>query len=258
MNVPNNPDSRAPRGVAIVTGAAGGIGSATVSRLLADGFTVAAVDVDAEGLDRLKARLSTPESLATFTFDTALRATAGVEEIVSALGPPYALVNNAGVIHMGDVLATPDADWARVIDNNLTGPFRMCRAVLPHLLQGRRGVIVNLASIGGVIGLKERAAYCAAKAGLLGLTRAMAADYSSSGIRVNAINPGTTATPMVESVIETSEDPTATRDRWASRQPIGRMGRPQEIAAAVAFLLSDDAAYMCGSTLTIDGGFSIV
>jgi len=258
VSVPNNLGSRTARGVAIVTGAAGGIGSATVSRLLADGFTVAAVDVDADGLDRLTTRLSNPESLSIFTIDAATQADTGVEAIVSALGPPYALVNNAGVIHMGDVLSTPDADWVRVIDNNLTGPFRMCRAVLPYLLQGRRGVIVNLASIGGVIGLKERAAYCAAKAGLLGLTRAMAADYSPSGIRVNAINPGTTATPLVESVIENSEAPVATRALWASRQPIGRMGRPEEIAAAVAFLLSDDAAYMCGSTLTVDGGFSIV
>jgi 2-keto-3-deoxy-L-fuconate dehydrogenase len=244
--------------VAVVTGAAGGIGRAIVARLGDEGFRVAAVDVDANGLEAMKANLHRGESVATFSFDAATDAVEGINRVASALGPPYALINNAGVIHKGDVLRTSDDDWARVIDNNLTAPFRMCRAVLPHMVEARRGVIVNLASIGGVIGLRERAAYCSAKAGLLGLTRAMAADYSGLGIRINAINPGTTATPMVESVIESSEDPVAMRELWASRQPIGRMGRPEEIAAAVAFLLSDDAAYMCGSTLTCDGGFSIV
>ncbi|MGW0802579.1 SDR family NAD(P)-dependent oxidoreductase [Nonomuraea sp. NPDC002799] len=258
VNQTSGPRPDDGRRVVIVTGAAGGIGSAITARLLADGFAVAAVDVDAQGLERLGRRHGDAAPLATFPFDLTTEAERCVGHIASTLGGLYGLVNNAGVLHMGDALATSDDEWAHVLTSNLTAPFRMSRAILPHLLARGAGVIVNLASIGGVIGLRERAAYCAAKAGVLGLTRAMAADHGASGVRINAVNPGTTETPMVKMIIDSSADPAATRETWSSRQPVGRMGQPQEIAAAVAFLVGDQSSYMSGSTVTVDGGFSVV
>ncbi|MER5423985.1 SDR family NAD(P)-dependent oxidoreductase [Streptosporangium roseum] len=257
MDQTSGPRPADGRRVVIVTGAAGGIGTAITARLLADGFTVAAVDVNAEGLERLERRHG-DASLTTFSFDLTTEAERCVGYIASMLGDLYGLVNNAAVIHIGDALATSDDDWSHVLASNLTAPFQLSRAILPHLLARGAGVIVNLASIGGVIGLRERAAYCAAKAGVLGLTRAMAADHGGSGVRINAVNPGTTETPMVKTVIDSSGDPAATREIWSSRQPVGRMGRPEEIAAAVAFLVGDHSGYMSGSTITVDGGFSVV
>ncbi|MGW6331047.1 SDR family NAD(P)-dependent oxidoreductase [Nocardia rhamnosiphila] len=243
--------------VAIVTGAAGGIGSAIVERLIGAGYRVAAVDIDTAGLAALVERIAST-ALSTFVFDTAGDATRGVEDIVAELGSVHALVNNAGVLHPGDALATSDSDWAYVMHGSLTGTFQMSRAVLPCLLAQGAGAIVNIGSVAAVVGLKNRVAYCAAKAGVLGLTRAMAADHAAAGIRINAVNPGTTETAMVAAVIAGSADPEATRAIWSTRQPVGRMGRPAEIAAAVSFLVSDEAGYMSGSVITVDGGLSAV
>jgi len=242
--------------IAIVTGAAGGIGSAIVERLTGDGFQVAAVDVDAAGLASLVERMAST-AVRAFVFDTAGNAARGVGDIVAELGSVHALVNNAGVLHSGDALATSDSDWAHVMHGSLTGTFTMSRAVLPYLLSQSGGSIVNIASIAAVVGLRDRVAYSAAKAGVPGMTRAMAADHAAAGVRINAVNTGTTETPMVAAVIAGSADPEATRATWSSRQPVGRMGRPAEIAAAVSFLVSDEASYMSGSVITVDGGLSV-
>lgn len=244
--------------VAIVTGAAGGIGSATVRQLLADGLTVAAVDVDERGLGELRERLGTPARLATFAFDATAEAEAGVRGVIAQVGAPYALVNNAGVMHEGDALSTSDADWEHVLGHDLTGPFRMCREVLPAMLAAGRGTIVNVASIAGVIGFRNRLAYSSAKAGLLGLTRALSADHAPAGIRINAVNPGTTESPMTRAIIERAEDPERQRRFMAERQPIGQMGRPEDVAAAIAFLVGDGSVNVTGSEITVDGGFSVV
>ncbi len=243
--------------VAIVTGAAGGIGSAIVERLLADGFAVAAVDVNGDGLRTLAERIDASDCFATFQFDASEDATQGVDDITDTLGAPYALVNAGALLHSGSAVTTTDEDWARILAADLTAPFKLCRAVLPGMIEKGAGAIVNIGSIGTEIGFRERVAYCAAKAGLVGMTRAMAVDHSKSGIRINAVNPGTTETPMVTSMFENSPDPVAARKLSESHQPSGRIGLPREIAAAVAFLVGDDSSYIFGATLTVDGGRSI-
>jgi NAD(P)-dependent dehydrogenase (short-subunit alcohol dehydrogenase family) len=245
------------RRVAIVTGAGGGIGSAIAERLLQGGFAVAAIDLDGDRLARLEDRLREAGPLRPFAFDILNAADEAVAAVTASLGAPYALVNNAALIHSGNALTTSDADWARIIDNDLTAPFRMCRAVLPHMLARGAGVIVNVGTIGTGIGFRDRVAYCAAKSGLVGLTRAMAVDHSAAGIRINAVNPGTTETPLLQGIFAAADDPAATRRQSEAHQPAGRIGQPHEIAAAVAFLVSDEASYMFGSTITVDGGRSI-
>jgi NAD(P)-dependent dehydrogenase (short-subunit alcohol dehydrogenase family) len=243
--------------VAIVTGAAGGIGSAIVDRLLADGFAVAAVDINGDGLSELAERIGASDCFAAFEFDASESALQGVADIRDTLGEPYALVNAGALLHSGSAVTTTDEDWARILAADLTAPFKLCRAVLPGMIQRGAGVIVNIGSIGTEIGFRERVAYCAAKAGLVGMTRAMAVDHSKSGIRINAVNPGTTETPMVTSMFENAPDPVASRKLSESHQPSGRIGLPREIAAAVAFLVGDDSSYVYGATLTVDGGRSI-
>jgi NAD(P)-dependent dehydrogenase (short-subunit alcohol dehydrogenase family) len=244
--------------VAVVTGAASGIGRSIAERLVRDGYVVAALDRDGAGLDRLVAELSPAGPIEGFTVDVAVRG--DVDEAIAStadrLGPIAVVVNNAGLVVAGDVPHTSADSWALMIAVNLTGVYHVCAAALPIMLEAGTGAVVNIASASGIAGLRDRAAYCAAKAGVIGLTRAMAADHAAAGIRVNAICPGTIATNLVDEVVARSADPEATRRAMAERQPLGRMGRPEEIAAAVAYLASDDAGFITGTTLVIDGGWT--
>jgi len=244
------------RPLAIVTGASSGIGKATATQLVADGFHVAAVDRDAEGLKALIAEAS--DSITPWQLD--LSHLAEIEGffhgLIKDLGPPAALVNAAGVGLVATVLDADLAAWQRVIDVNLTAPMLISRAVIPSMIEQGGGVIVNVASVAAFRGVRSRAAYCAAKSGLVGLTRSMTADFASKGIRVNAVCPGTVETGYTKSVLDVSEDPAATRAFMTQRQLIGRMGTPDEIAAAIAFLISPQASFFYGSSIIIDGGRS--
>ncbi len=237
--------------VALVTGAAGGIGSAVVARLLRDGFRVGALDVDAAGLTRLAEASSDVLPLAAdITDESAVRA--AVRTLTEQWGPPSAAVNVAGWFDRHRVPELSLADWNRFLAVNATGPFLVCREVLPAMVTARAGCIVNVASTAGLRGGHDRAAYCAAKGALVQFTRSLAIDHGADGIRVNVVAPGLIDTDMADWI---RHDPPALA-AFEAGLPAGRMGTTDEVAETVAFLVSPAAAYVTGSVLVVDGGSS--
>ena len=245
--------------VAVVTGAASGIGRATALRLAHDGYEVAMMDLDAAGLAETRTQIQQAGGRA-HQFPVDLCDPLGVgsvtREIAVTVGAPEVLVNVAGIGLAATVLETSDEDWNRVLAVNLTGPFLTTRATLPLMLDRGRGVIVNIASVGGQVGLARRAAYCASKAGLVGLTRAVAVDHAREGIRCVAICPGTVETEWIGKILANAPDPTAAREAMAARQLDGRMGSPAEVAAMVAFVAGPDGRFINGAALILDGGMT--
>jgi NAD(P)-dependent dehydrogenase (short-subunit alcohol dehydrogenase family) len=243
------------RRAAIVTGAASGIGFATAKRLAADGWPLALVDVDAARLET-KAKQIDGVTVRTYPFD--LREAERFGEIVDAVGGCDLLVNDAGIGVAATLLETTTDDWDRTIAINVTAMFHTCKAVLPAMLDAGGGRIVNVSSIAGVVGLKNRLAYCASKHAVIGLTRAIAADYAHLGIRCNAICPGTVETEWIGKILSNAEDPDATRKQMEARQLDGRMGTPEEVASGIAFLASDEARFVNGAAFMMDGGMTAV
>jgi 2-keto-3-deoxy-L-fuconate dehydrogenase len=225
--------------VALVTGAASGIGRATAVELAARGWEVI-------GLDR-----AAGEGVA-ITVD--VTDTDAVARALAQAGPIDLLANVAGTGSTQNVVDTPPELWDAVFAVNVRGIFNTARAVLPGMIARGSGVIVNAASIAGMVGLKDRAAYCASKGAVIALTKAMAIDHVGDGIRVNCVCPGTVDTPWVGRLIDAADDPAATRAALVARQPMGRLGRAEEVAKAIAYLASDDAAFVTGTELVIDGG----
>jgi 3-oxoacyl-[acyl-carrier protein] reductase len=217
--------------VALVTGGTRGIGAAIAQRLRADGYRVATLG--RSGGD-VQADVTDPASVQ-----------AAFDEVRERLGPVLILINNAGVTADGLAIRMPDDDWAQVIDTNLTGAFHCTKRGLEDMLKARWGRIVNVSSIVAERANSGQANYAASKAGLLGLTRVVAKEMGKRNITVNAVTPGFIATDM------TAELPT---EELAALIPSARIGQPQEVAAAVAFLVSDDASYINGATLAVDGG----
>jgi NAD(P)-dependent dehydrogenase (short-subunit alcohol dehydrogenase family) len=246
---------------AVVTGAASGIGRATALRLAQDGYGVALVDIDEAGMDKTRRSIESAGGAGqAFRADVCDPHQLGImlREVLSTMGSPELLVNVAGVAIAATVLDTSDQEWSRVINTNLTGPFLLTRATLPLMLDRGSGVIVNVASVAGAIGLRARAAYCASKAGLVGLTRAVAADHGAAGIRCIAVCPGTVETDWVNRVIADDADPAAARERMAARQLDGRMGTPEEVAATIAFIASPSGRFFNGAAVVVDGGMTAV
>lgn len=222
----------APEGaVALVTGGTRGIGASIAERLKADGYTVATLG--RSGGD-VQADVSDPASVQ-----------AAFDEVRERLGPVLILVNNAGVTADGLAIRMPDDDWTSVIDTNLTGAFNCTKRGLEDMLKARWGRIVNVSSVSAERANSGQANYAASKAGLLGFTRVVAKEMGKRNITANAVTPGFIATDM------TAELP---QQEIAAAIPAARVGRPEEVAAAVAFLVSDDAAYVNGATLAVDGG----
>jgi NAD(P)-dependent dehydrogenase (short-subunit alcohol dehydrogenase family) len=234
---------------AIVTGAGSGIGRATTHRLAGEGASVLAIDRDGEGLAETARLGNGPGGIETLVADV----TDGDAPAAAFARCPSAdiLVNNAGI---GDARAahlTGDDDLDRYLDTNLRSLFRFSRQAVGAMAAG--GCIVNIASIFGITGFRGSAPYSATKAAVIGLTRNMAADYGPAGIRVNAIAPGVIETPLVADRLAGNA---WFVDALVGGTPLGRTGKPEEIAAAIAFLCSDDAAFISGHTLVVDGGFS--
>jgi 3-oxoacyl-[acyl-carrier protein] reductase len=222
----------APEGaVALVTGGTRGIGAAIAQRLKDDGFTVVAVG--RSGGD-VQADVSDPASVQ-----------AAFDEVRERFGPVLVLVNNAGVTADGLAIRMPDDDWAKVIDTNLNGAFNCTKRGLEDMLKARWGRIVNVSSVSAERGNSGQANYAASKAGLLGFTRVIAKEMGKRNITANAITPGFIETDM------TAELPA---DELRGAIPAARLGKPEEVAAAVAFLVSDEAAYINGAILAVDGG----
>jgi len=236
---------------ALVTGGASGIGEATCRTLAGAGASVTIADVDRERAEALSAELPGSSVLLLNITDEA-----AVAEAFAGLGPLDILVNNAGVGLVGNVEETELADFERLVNVNVTGMFLVTRAAMPKLLEAT-GSIVNIASVAGLVGVKRRFAYCATKGAVVALTRQMAVDYAGR-LRVNCVCPGTVETPFVEGYLEKfhKHEKDKVRAELHARQPVGRMGRPQEVANLVLYLCSAEAEFVTGSAMTIDGGWT--
>ena len=239
---------------ALVTGAGSGIGAAIADTLARAGARVFATDVDLASAcataERIQSAGHAASALPLDVVDE--RACAAV---ANETGPLDILVNNAGIGHVGTLLTTTGADLDRLYGVNVRGIFNASRAFLPGMLERRRGSIINMASVGGVVGIRDRLAYCTTKFAVVGLTKSMALDHASAGVRVNCICPGRVETPFVAARLREYADPERAYQEMSRSQSLGRMGRPEEIAAAALYLASDEAAFVTGSALMIDGGW---
>ncbi len=240
--------------VVVVTGAASGMGAATAREFAARGATVVVVDRNEAGASMVAAAISAT-MLAGDVSQSSFCNTA-VQTALAQHGRIDVLVNAAGIIKRTDVIHTSDDAWRQIFGVNVDGIFYMCRAVLPHMVAQHSGVIVNFGSIWGDIGAAGVAAYCATKGAVHNLTRAMALDHARDGVRVLAVCPGEVDTPMLAS--ERAAPPTrAFLDDMADRTiPVGRLAQPEEIARVVVFLASDDASYMTGAMVNVDGAYT--
>ena len=237
--------------IALVTGASQGIGRACALALAAAGATVALAARNAAKLAEVQAQIeSAGGKAATFAIDVANEESikAGAKAVLAQLGKVEILVNNAGITRDGLVLRMKKPDWDDVIATNLTGAFLLSQALLSAMLKNRWGRIINISSVVGRTGQAGQVNYAASKAGLLGMTRALAREVASRGITVNAVAPGYVATPMTESLNE------AQTAAMLSAIPLGRPGSEAEIAAAVVYLASEGAAYVTGHVLDVNGG----
>lgn len=233
---------------AFVTGAGQGIGRAVAIAFAAEGASVVAASRTGSKMADLPAR-----SIEAVELD--LTDGPAVAAAIGAAGPLDVLVNCAGWVHNGTILDCSDADWAKSLQQNVTTMFLTIRASLPAMLERGRGSIINVASVASSLtGVPNRAAYGASKAAVIGLTKAVARDFVRSGIRCNALCPGTTASPSLEQRIQATEDPEATRRQFVERQAMGRLGTVEEMAAAALYLASDESAFSTGSVMVVDGG----
>jgi NAD(P)-dependent dehydrogenase (short-subunit alcohol dehydrogenase family) len=228
--------------VALVTGAASGIGAATTARFREEGATVATLDLQGD-----------VDHAADVRDEAAVEA--AVRAVVDRTGRLDVVVNAAGVAGGGPVHLLPAEEWDRVVDVNLKGTFLVAKHAAAVMVGQRSGSIVNLASIEGLEGTEGGSAYNASKGGVVLLTKNMAIDYGRSGIRVNCICPGFIDTPMLRSVMDL-DVMAQVRDRYREAHMLGRFGKPEEIASAASFLASDDASFVTGHALVVDGGFT--
>jgi len=243
--------------VAIVTGAGSGIGLATARRLARDGCNVVVADV--RDASQETTEIATGGGMTLFVrADVSLsrQAAALVDRAVEAFGRLDILVNNAGVDLAKKVTDTTEEEWDRLMSVNLKGVFLCSRAAIPAMQRSGGGVIVNVASELGLVGGSEVAAYAASKGGVVQLTKAMAIDHAESGIRVNCVAPGPVATPLLERIIASSSDPSAERASIVNKTLLKRLARPEEIANVIAFVASDEASYMTGAVIVVDGGWT--
>ncbi len=249
---------------AIVTGAASGIGRAAALRFAAEGAQVVCADIADEGNEETASRARAAGGIAIVQH-TDVTVASAVQEMaaraIAEFGRIDVLYANAGVIGIGSAMDSDEAEWHRILGVNLTGVWLCGKYVLPHMVaSGRGGAIINQASIGGLEGIARLAAYCASKAGVIGLTRQMAVDFGAHGIRVNAIAPGTIPTPLVRGIWDLGAGLVQGSTHEEQMKSVGllypmqRTGTPEEVASVALFLASDESAWMTGSVVTIDGG----
>lgn len=238
---------------ALVTAAGNGIGRASAEALARLGADVIATDIDAAAVDDLSAGSPRITARRLDVLDAH-----AVAALVAALPKVDTLVNCAGWVHDGTILDCDDAAWDRSFDINARAMFRLTRAVLPGMLEARSGSIINIASVvSSLKGAPRRFAYGASKAAIIGMTKAIAADFVKDGIRCNAICPGTVESPSLKERLLATGDYDAAHAAFTSRQPMGRFGRPEEIAGMVCYLAGDLSAFTTGQAFAIDGGWSI-
>ncbi len=248
----SQPPFRLDGRTALVTGGASGIGERTVRALAGSGAHVLVADINEGAARALAAEVGNAAAIRLDVTDPS--------GIVPALGQVEALdilVNNAGIGHVGSVEECPVDEWRAVMRVNAEGVFLVTQAALPLLLRSACPSVVNIASVAGLVGVKRRFAYCASKGAVVSMTRSLAADYAGR-LRVNCVCPGTVDTPFVEAYLEKyhSHEKVAVRKQLDARQPVGRLGRPEEIAHLVLYLCSDEAEFVHGATMAIDGGWT--
>ena len=237
---------------ALVTAAAQGIGRASVLAFAAEGAEVLASDVNAAKL----AELDGLEGIVTRPLD--VTDAAAIEGLAREIAPVDVLMNVAGFVHHGSILECEEGDWDFSFDLNVKSMYRTIRAFLPGMLERGAGSIVNVSSVASSIrGLPNRTAYGASKAAVIGLTKAVAADFIRQGIRCNAICPGTVQSPSLDERIAAFDDPVAARAAFIARQPMGRLGSAEEIAAVAVHLAGEEAAFTTGAAFVVDGGVSL-
>jgi NAD(P)-dependent dehydrogenase (short-subunit alcohol dehydrogenase family) len=245
---------------AIVTGGAAGIGRACAVALAREGARVAVADVDEAGGADTAAAISSGGGEAFFQ-RADVGVTADMRDLVRAAADRWGrldvLVNNAGVAIPGSVTEISEEDWERVLSVNLSGVWRGMRFAIPEMLKTGGGSVINTSSVQSVVGFRGWAGYAASKGGINSLTRQAAVDYAAQGIRVNAVLPGTILTPMNERIMATAPDASQVERDWLSLHPVGRLGQPEEVAALVVFLASDESSFITGELIRVDGGLVV-
>jgi NAD(P)-dependent dehydrogenase (short-subunit alcohol dehydrogenase family) len=245
--------------VVLVTGAGSGIGRAICRVFASEGAKILAADLDGATAAETAREVreahgeaeSTPADVASSDDVEAM-----VRGCIDRFGRIDILCNNAGIGSTKNAADTPLDVWERVFSVNARGTFLCCKHAIPYMLKAGGGSIVNMAAVAGLIGVKNRAAYCASKAAVISLTRSIAVDYVEAGIRCNCVCPATVDSPWVDRLLALADDPVQERAALEARQPLGRLGTPEEVAKAFLYLASDDAAFVTGSSLVIDGGWT--
>jgi 2-keto-3-deoxy-L-fuconate dehydrogenase len=249
--------------IALVTGAGSGIGREIALLYARQGAQVIVADLNTDAAESVRAEIATQAGAPTNqALDVAdeVQVRAAIGAMVQRYGRLDILVNNAGISHVGNLLETSVEDWERVMAVNVRGVFLCSKHAVAQMLaqQPQGGVIINIASVAGMIAVDRRFPYGTSKGAVISMTRSIAIDFATQGIRANAICPGTVHTPFVEGYLARNFPDTGdeVRQQLHARQPIGRMGRPEEIASAALYLASDEAAFVTGSALVIDGGWT--
>lgn len=242
--------------IAVITGAGSGIGEAIARCFATAGATVYILDRDPEGGQRVAGAIGGAARLLKVDVSDEVSCNAAAAQVLAEQSRCDVLVNNAGVGHVGTLLQTTAADLDRLLAVNTRGTFNLCKAFVPGMLERGSGSVINMASIAGVVAVRDRLAYTTSKFAIVGLTKAMALDHSSTGVRFNCICPGRVETPWVQTRISEYPDPAKAYKEMAATQLNGRMVRPEEVAAAALYLAADESEMVTGSAMLIDGGWS--
>jgi NAD(P)-dependent dehydrogenase (short-subunit alcohol dehydrogenase family) len=248
------------RRVVIITGAAAGIGEASARLFAREGAHLVLADTDAERLGALALELEASGTqvleIACDVSDAAQCARI-IELTVARFGKIDVLFNNAGIVLNGSLAECTEDEWQRTLDVNLKSMYLLCRSAIPVMQRRGSGCIINMSSIAGTNGVANRGAYSVSKAGVIGLTKSVAIDFVKDGIRANCICPATVDTPSLRQRIASSEDPEAALRAFIARQPMGRMGKAEEVASLALYLASDDSRFMTGQAIVMDGGMKL-
>ena len=245
--------------VAVITGAGSGIGRSTALLFAKEGAKIAVVDLDSNKGSESVVLITEPGGDAAFIpadISIASDVRQMVKTTIDAFGRIDILINVAGIFAEGDVVHIAEDVWDRVMEVNLFGTFLCMKYCIPEMIKVGGGAVVNIASEAGLVGIANQVAYNVSKSGVIALSKSAAVDFADKNVRINCLCPGRTLTPLVEEVINESENPETTRRVLSEDRPLKRMGKPEEIAAGILFLASDDAKYAIGSILSIDGGYT--
>ena len=246
--------------VAIITGAGSGIGAATAVMFGKEGARVVVADIEQKKGMGMVDLIRSENGEAIFIHVDVSRAD-GIEKMVKSTIETYGkldiLVNNVGIYLQANVVDTSEKDWDRIMDVNLRGVFLCCKHSIPEMIKGGKGgVIVNVSSEAGIVGIKNQVAYNVSKSGIIALTKSMAVDFAAQNVRVNCVCPGTTETALVKEALSKASDPEKARRELEKVRPANRLGRPEEIASGILYLASDESSYATGTILSIDGGYT--